>query len=245
LENNPTWIDGITGAAIDLNGVNEYVVVPDASSLDLNGPFTVMCWIYPRSFSSTYTSFINKYFNYVLQTTASGSGLRLAFDIAGGGDHAADSPNGTLTLNQWQHIVGVWDGSTIKVYKNGIEVGRSYQGNLTPQVQDNPLHIGTNQVIDQFFHGTIDHVKIFRGALTASQIQQEFAGFVCGDANASGTVNISDAVYLIAYIFSGGPAPNPLAAGDASCNGSVNISDAVYLIAYIFSGGPQPCAGCK
>ena len=69
--------------------------------------------------------------------------------------------------------------------------------------------------------------------------------YVCGDANGDGTVNISDAVYLIAYIFSGGPAPNPLAAGDANCSGSVNISDAVYLIAYIFSGGPQPCAGCK
>jgi hypothetical protein len=28
-----------------------------------------------------------------------------------------------------------------------------------------------------------------------------------GDANCDSTVNISDAVYLIAYIFSGGPAP--------------------------------------
>ena len=69
--------------------------------------------------------------------------------------------------------------------------------------------------------------------------------FICGDANGSGTVNISDAVYLIAYIFSGGPAPEPLLAGDANCSGSVNISDAVYLIAYIFSGGPAPCEGCK
>jgi hypothetical protein len=245
LKNNPTWIDGITGAAIDLNGVNEYVEIPDAPSLDLNGPFTLMCWIYPRSFSSTYTSFINKYFNYILQTTSSGSGLRLAFDIAGGGAHAANSPNGTLTLYQWQHIVGVWDGSTIKVYRNGIEVGSSYQGNLTPQVQDNPLHIGTERAMSQFFHGTIDHVKIFRGALTASQIQQEFAGFVCGDASGDATVDISDAVSLIAYIFSGGPAPSPLDAGDANCDSTVDISDVVYLIAYIFSGGPAPCAGCK
>jgi hypothetical protein len=68
--------------------------------------------------------------------------------------------------------------------------------------------------------------------------------FVCGDANGSATVNISDAVYLIAYIFTGGPAPNPLLSGDANCDSAVNISDAVYLIAYIFSGGPAPCAGC-
>jgi hypothetical protein len=69
--------------------------------------------------------------------------------------------------------------------------------------------------------------------------------YLCGDASGDASVDISDAVYLIAYIFSGGPAPNPLLAGDASCDLSVDISDAVYLIAYIFSGGPAPCAGCK
>jgi hypothetical protein len=66
----------------------------------------------------------------------------------------------------------------------------------------------------------------------------------CGDANADLIVDISDAVYLIAYIFSGGPAPIPLLAGDANCDQAVDISDAVHLIAYIFSGGPAPCAGC-
>ncbi len=65
--------------------------------------------------------------------------------------------------------------------------------------------------------------------------------YLCGDANSDGTVNISDAVFLIAYIFAGGSAPDPLAAGDANRNGAVNISDAVYLIAYIFAGGPAPC----
>ena len=65
--------------------------------------------------------------------------------------------------------------------------------------------------------------------------------YLCGDANADGTANITDAVYLISYIFSGGPAPNPLEAGDANCDGSANITDAVYLITYIFSGGPPPC----
>jgi hypothetical protein len=70
-------------------------------------------------------------------------------------------------------------------------------------------------------------------------------GFVCGDASGDGTVDISDAVYLISYIFSGGPAPVPLLAGDANCDGTVDISDVVYLIVYIFSSGLAPCVGCK
>lgn len=69
--------------------------------------------------------------------------------------------------------------------------------------------------------------------------------YTCGDADGNSIVNISDAVYLIAYIFGGGGAPNPLLAGDADCNAIVNISDAVYLIAYIFGGGSAPCEVCS
>ena len=74
---------------------------------------------------------------------------------------------------------------------------------------------------------------------------QEPPPYVCGDANGDAVVDISDAVSLISYIFSGGTAPVPLAAGDANCDSAVDISDAVYLISYIFSGGSAPCAGCK
>jgi uncharacterized protein (TIGR02145 family) len=62
----------------------------------------------------------------------------------------------------------------------------------------------------------------------------------CGDANTDGTVDISDAVFLISFIFSGGTAPQPLLAGDANHDEAVDISDAVYLISYIFGGGPWP-----
>ncbi len=68
--------------------------------------------------------------------------------------------------------------------------------------------------------------------------------YICGDANGSGAISISDAVFLINYIFSGGPAPSPVLAGDANCSGLVSISDAVYLINYIFAGGPAPCTTC-
>jgi hypothetical protein len=69
--------------------------------------------------------------------------------------------------------------------------------------------------------------------------------YVCGDADASSEVDIDDVVYLIAYIFSGGPPPDPIEAGDADCSGGVDIDDVVYLIAYIFSEGPEPCASCN
>lgn len=68
--------------------------------------------------------------------------------------------------------------------------------------------------------------------------------YIIGDADGSGSVDIADAVFLVAYIFSGGSAPQPLVAGDADGSGSLDIADAVYLIGYIFSGGSAPkCPG--
>jgi len=69
-------------------------------------------------------------------------------------------------------------------------------------------------------------------------------GYICGDANADELVNITDAVYLIQYIFNGGDPPLPVEAGDANCDEITNITDAVYLIQYIFNGGAAPCADC-
>ncbi|MFA6042156.1 MAG: Ig-like domain-containing protein [Patescibacteria group bacterium] len=69
---------------------------------------------------------------------------------------------------------------------------------------------------------------------------QATATYVCGDSDSNQIVTISDAVHLINYIFSGGPAPSPLVAADADGSGVVTISDSVHLINYIFSGGPTP-----
>jgi len=66
----------------------------------------------------------------------------------------------------------------------------------------------------------------------------------CGDANGDGLIDISDAVFLISYIFSGGVAPGdcnyPKGKGDANGSGTVDIADAVCIISYVFAGGGPP-----
>ncbi len=66
--------------------------------------------------------------------------------------------------------------------------------------------------------------------------------FLVGDADGNGLYTISDAVYLITYIFGGGPAPAPhaLGSGDADCSMTVTISDCIKLIDFVFAGGPPP-----
>jgi Dockerin type I domain/Viral BACON domain len=68
---------------------------------------------------------------------------------------------------------------------------------------------------------------------------------ICGDANGDLAVNVSDAVWVINYVFVGGDPPLPtLACGDANTDAAVNVSDAVWIINYVFVGGDPP-ADCS
>jgi hypothetical protein len=68
---------------------------------------------------------------------------------------------------------------------------------------------------------------------------------LCGDANGDGAVDISDAIYVIEFVFFNGPAPSPLSIADVDCTGLVDVSDALYIIDYVNAIGPAPCAACK
>ena len=61
-----------------------------------------------------------------------------------------------------------------------------------------------------------------------------------GDANGDGIVNVGDIVYLVSYLYKGGPGPTPMEAGDANCDGITNVGDIVYLVSYLYKGGPPP-----
>ncbi len=86
----------------------------------------------------------------------------------------------------------------------------------------------------------------FDGQLTDSELVviQVIGPIVCGDANSDYTVNVGDPVFLINYVFKGGPAAVPLCRSDANGDTFVNVGDAVALINFVFSGGPAPVEPC-
>lgn len=63
----------------------------------------------------------------------------------------------------------------------------------------------------------------------------------CGDANASGYVDIDDIIYLVGYVFTGGPEPLVYDTGDTNCSGFIDIDDIIFLVGYVFLSGPLPC----
>jgi len=64
--------------------------------------------------------------------------------------------------------------------------------------------------------------------------------FIRGDANGDLAVDIGDAIFTLAFLFSQGAPPPCLDAADANDDGAIDIGDAIYALGFLFSNGPPP-----
>ena len=67
------------------------------------------------------------------------------------------------------------------------------------------------------------------------------------DTNGDDSIDISDAVHTLLWLFIGGETPGCVAAADTNGDGAVDISDPTYLLGFLFLGGSAPVApfpGC-
>jgi hypothetical protein len=131
----------------------------------------------------------------------------------------------------------VCDYATIKYYPNGDTAWvRRYNGpgNGYDDARAIALDDSGNIYLTGFSYGSgtvYDYATI------------KYVQFLCGDVNKDGVVNVTDVVYLINYLFIGGPPPVPiLQVGNVNRDGVVNSADVVYLINYLFISGPAPCS---
>lgn len=64
--------------------------------------------------------------------------------------------------------------------------------------------------------------------------------FIRGDANDNEMMSISDPIYLLEYLFRGGPVPPCEDSADANDDGSLDVADAIKILLYLFAGGSIP-----
>jgi hypothetical protein len=82
------------------------------------------------------------------------------------------------------------------------------------------------------------------GAAGSSRTTILVGPLFCGDSAPGEIINVADVIYLLNYLYAGGPAPNPICKGDANCDGITNVADAIMLLNYLFRLGTAPCFGC-
>jgi len=77
-----------------------------------------------------------------------------------------------LPLNTWTHLAVTHDGTTLRLYVNGAQVGsRAVAGSLL--TSSGALRIGGNSIWGEFFQGSIDEVRIYNRALSPGEIQND------------------------------------------------------------------------
>src|SRR5262245_41738838 len=91
------------------------------------------------------------------------------------------------------------------------------------------------------FGGSLCVFFLVVSLLTGSSL--EGASFVRGDVDASGTLDLSDGIRVLGYLFLGSPATLDCEdAADVDASGTIDLSDAIYLLSYLFLGGEAPSA---
>lgn len=143
--------------------------------------------------------------------------------------------NKMATISGYQATNAVEDLNSVIVVTKGMTIGPVDTLKFSvvlAGVQTGAL-AGVQGAVDRAKKFICDHVAPGTALCSTSPCK-------CGDADGNGIWNVSDCVYLIGFIFSGSPVPNPICLGDADGNGIVNVSDVVYLINFIFAGGSAP-----
>ena len=180
---------GRHGGALDFDGVDDWVTVADAPSLDLTGPMTLQAWVKPDTLG-TWDSIVMKEapgdLSYALYATSSSTSR-----VPGGwlGSSSVWGP-WLLPTTAWSHVTFTYDGAVLRLYLNGV-LGLSSARTKTVVPSSDPLRIGgSGEWLDEFFDGKIDDVRIYNRALSAAELSADMSKGVGTTAAPSSLVSL-------------------------------------------------------
>lgn len=161
------WVSGKFGNAIELDGVDDYIRVPDSSDYESNH-LTYSAWVYSDIVGTNIDgqTFINKGDNpwSVILTVG---GQKPNFHHHGPNVWLSGT---SINLNEWVHVVASYDGSNSKIYVNGV-LNASASDTTDTSYDSVDLYIGTRAGGNtNIFNGKIDDVRIYNKALSASEV---------------------------------------------------------------------------
>ncbi len=185
----PVLFDNIQSLSFD--GINDYV--------DLGNPgfatpssFSVSTWVKSNSIGID-RQIVSKGYNgtqteWELKTTTADG--KLSFQTFNGARFGVEALT-PLTDATWTHVVGTFDGTTWKIYLNGVLNNSAVAS--APVASGRPIYVGAvdaNGTPAQFWSGNIDDIRFFGRALTATEVSNLAAG-QCAAMSVSSSSNSS------------------------------------------------------
>ena len=169
------------GGSLTFDGSNDYINMGNTSLGITAGStqITLEAWIYPTAFIS-YRGLISRIassgaFGGWMIYTDGDSGNRLGFAVNVSGIWSVLPNIGSLSTNRWYHLTGTYDGSSMKIYVNGLQSNSvSKPGTIQYASSLNNLVIGWNTSGASYFPGNISITKIYNRALSESEVLQNY-----------------------------------------------------------------------
>ena len=167
---------GNPNKAYSFNGSN-YILVPNSTSLNPSSQFSISVWVQTTS-SHSNAGIVGKW----NQSTGINGGAEQYVILANNsGATFAAKTNYQSTINEsgiqynnglWHHYCGVWEGSTLKFYRDGILTSSaSLTGSLPGFNQFLEIGRYTNGILSSlFFTGKIDDIRIYNRSLNTTEI---------------------------------------------------------------------------
>ena len=195
LAGDTTYRTAAVGRGFSFDGVGDYVEIPDAPALK-PAQVSVEAWVQfdnlntpPLSATPGLQFIVFKknsrtvnFEGYALRKERSGGHrplrLQRGQEFGFGGWVSSTT---AVVVGQLYHVVGSFDGVTVKVYVNGVLEGQAAMP-ITVDYGTRPVFLGTSgeTVYDGKLHGVIDEASIYRRALAAGEVSALYAAGAAG-----------------------------------------------------------------
>lgn len=186
---NSFGAQGTAGQMIQFDGVDDYLNIPDATHPTA---YTIEAWVKFNTISAQ---------NVIVRTDASGPSAtfthQLVLNAAGKFAHytffgTSNNVVGTTTVvaGQWYHVaITAQNSGMMRLYVNGVEEGTAQSVSGTLWASGTRWMVGINSNSYEgsagYFNGSMDELRIWNTARTASQIQSSYGSLAGNESNLS------------------------------------------------------------
>ncbi len=160
------------------DAVDDYVVVPVGSTskdLNINDKITIMAWVYPTitgqhgivsgagGWEYAYALYLRDQADNQVSFAFNDSGTRKLIQV------------GNLTNNTWYHLAATYDGTTMYIYINGVQYTETIATNTVAHLfGGGEIGYAAGVAVPRYFDGSIEELKIYDKALTATEISLDY-----------------------------------------------------------------------
>ena len=175
--NSNMTYSSLNGGHFIFNNVSSVSTISNYPALNPTTELTIESWV---NFDANSDDFIFEKGNVNTQYSLFSHSTDIVFRTYHSGDvtyHTQNPAKSTVGVvnGQWHHIVGSWDGSTKRIYIDGIlKDSVSKSGNLITQTTGAAIGRFGGTSTGYFFGGKIAKVSVYNKGLSASEVLQNY-----------------------------------------------------------------------